>query len=390
MNEHHTIIFSVSLIFCGAALLSTAALFSRQALLVAYIALGLLLGPYCLKLIPDITLAQEFGDIGIVFLLFLLGLNLNPQDLLSMLKKTSGIILFSSLAFMILGFCIAYVFGFSIIDSVVIGTALSFSSTIIGLKLLPTTVLHHQHTGEIVISILLLQDLLAILVMLIMQLSSMQYIALKNIILTTIALPTLFTVAFLFIRFMLVPLFNKFNRMHEYIFLLAIGWCLSMAELADVFGLSYEIGGFIAGITIASGPIALYISESLKPLRDFFLILFFFSIGAGFDLSYLKQLILPTILLGIILLIMKPLIFKFLLKKYGETNKVSWEVGFRLGQASCFSILVAHLAKDLGLISNSAAQLIHATTILTFIVSSYIIVLFYPTPIAISDRLRRD
>jgi predicted Kef-type K+ transport protein len=90
------------------------------------------------------------------------------------------------------------------------------------------------------------------------------------------------------------------------------------------------------------------------------------------------------------LLIIKPWIFKFLLKKWGETTQVSWEVGFRLGQASCFSILVAHLAEECNLISSSAAQLIHATTTLTFIVSSYIIVLFYPTPIAISDRLRRD
>ena len=371
-------------------MLSTVALFTRQALLVAYIALGLLLGPYCLRLIPDITLAKEFGDIGIIFLLFLLGLNLNPQDLLNMLKKTFWIIVLSSIMFTSLGFFIAYTAGFRAMDSVIIGVALSVSSTIIGLKLLPTTVLHHQHTGEIVISILLLQDLLAILIMLFIHLGGLERIDFVHIILTIIALPTLFMVAFLFMRFILVPLFTKFGRMHEYIFLLAIGWCLSMAELGKALGVSYEIGAFIAGISVASGPIALYISESLKPLRDFFLILFFFSIGAGFDLSYLHQLFLPILFLGGALLVLKPLIFKLLLNKCGETNQVSWEVGFRLGQASCFSILVAHLAADSGLISNAAAQLIHATTTLTFIVSSYIIVLFYPTPIAISDRLRRD
>jgi Kef-type K+ transport system membrane component KefB len=371
-------------------MLSTAALFTRQALLVAYIALGLLLGPYCFKLIPDITMAKGFGDIGIIFLLFLLGLSLNPQDLLNMLKKTFWIILLSSLIFIVLGFFTAYLFGFDIDDSIIIGTALAFSSTIIGLKLLPTTVLHHQHTGELVISVLLLQDLLAILVMILIHLGSLQYIDPKHILLTVAALPILFGVAFLFMRFILVPLFTRFGRMHEYIFLLAVGWCLSMSELARVFGLSYEIGAFIAGIIIASGPIALYISESLKPLRDFFLILFFFSIGAGFNLSYLHQLFLPILSLSGLLLVIKPLVFKFLLKKWGEVSPVAWEVGFRLGQASCFSILVAHLAEDGGLISDSAAQLVHATTILTFIVSSYIIVLFYPTPIAISDRLRRD
>jgi Kef-type K+ transport system membrane component KefB len=389
MNEN-VVIFSVSLIFCGAAILSTAALLTRQALLVAYIALGVLFGPYCLKLIPNIALAQEFGDIGIVFLLFLLGLSLNPKDLLNMLKKTFWIIVFSTLIFMVFGFLIAYVFGFSVINSLVIGTALSFSSTIIGLKLLPTTVLHHQHTGEIVISILLLQDLLAILVMLLIHLGSLNYIDFVHIGLSLGALPILFGAAFLFMRFILVPLFTKFGRVHEYIFLLAIGWCLSMTELANALGLSYEIGAFIAGITIASGPIALYISESLKPLRDFFLIVFFFSIGAGFNLSYLHKLFLPIILLSVALLATKPLIFRILLKKWGETSQVSWEVGFRLGQASCFSILVGHLAEESGLINNSAAQLIHAATILTFIVSSYIVVLFYPTPIAISDRLRRD
>jgi Kef-type K+ transport system membrane component KefB len=203
-------------------------------------------------------------------------------------------------------------------------------------------------------------------------------------------MPALIVLAFVFERFVLRKLFRRFDRIREYMFLLAIAWCLSLAQLANMMGLSAEIGAFIAGVSIATSPIAVYIAESLKPVRDFFLVLFFFAIGAGFNVGYFQQVAIPAFLLAIILLLAKPWIFRILLVQVGEAKPVAWEVGVRLGQISEFSILLAYVSVQESLISQATSSLIQMVTMLTFIVSSYVVVLRYPTPVAISDKLRRD
>jgi Kef-type K+ transport system membrane component KefB len=172
--------------------------------------------------------------------------------------------------------------------------------------------------------------------------------------------------------------------------LLTIGWCLGVAELAHYIGLSSEIGAFIAGISIATSPIAQYIAEHLKPLRDFFLVLFFFSLGASFNLGLLADVILPSLLLAGLIIVIKPVIFRWLLTRSKEPNDIAWEAGFRLGQISEFSLLIAYLATASALIGTEASHLIQATAILTFIFNSYIVIFNFPNPIAISDKLRRD
>jgi Kef-type K+ transport system membrane component KefB len=205
-----------------------------------------------------------------------------------------------------------------------------------------------------------------------------------------IYLPALVGVVYLIERFVLIKLIQRFDEIHEYIFLLAIAWCLGIAELAHFVGLSHEIGAFVAGVTLASSPIALFITERLKPLRDFFLIIFFFSLGAGFNLSVINEILIPGTTLAILVLVCKPLIFAWLLRREGEKKYVSYETGFRLGQISEFSLLIAVLAVNSGFIDEKTSYLIQFATLLTFIVSSYIIVMRYPTPISVRARLRRD
>ena len=160
--------------------------------------------------------------------------------------------------------------------------------------------------------------------------------------------------------------------------------------MSQALGLSLEIGAFIAGVSLANSPIAQYIAVNLKPLRDFFLILFFFSIGAGFDLGLIKEIWLGAVLLTLAVLILKPYLHAKLLITLGEPKSMSWEAGFRLGQTSEFSLLIAFIASSQGLIGVVASHVIQATAILTFLISTYIVVFRYPTPIAVSDRLRRD
>lgn len=386
----HSIEYSIFLIFTGAAILATLALFARQAMIVGYIFLGVLLGPWGFSLVSDAELIKDISNIGIIFLLYLLGLDLLPQQLWRMLGEALQITLISSVLFWLTGFAVGFMFGYPVLDAILIGSVLMFSSTILGLKLLPTTTLHHRHTGQIIISILLIQDLIAIVILLLLQGYGKGTNLLVDVLMQLAAFPLLICITYLLERYVLIKLIQKYDQIHEYIFLLAIAWCMGIAELAVGLGLSSEIGAFVAGVTLASSPIALFITERLKPLRDFFLIIFFFSLGAGFNMHTLKGTIIPAMLLAIFVIVMKPMIFSLLLTSAGNKKTISKEVGYRLGQLSEFSLLIAVLAVKSGFIGEVTSSLIQLTTLLTFIISSYIIVLSYPTPIAVSDRLRRD
>lgn len=388
--ETESLTFIFFLIYSGAAILASVALYTRQPLILAYIALGALIGPYGLGYVTNISLLEQSGHIGIIFLLFLLGLDMQPQSLVAVAKQATAVALLSSLVFFASGFAISLGFGFSTLESIIIGIAMMFSSTIISIKLLPTTVLHHKHSGELIISLLLLQDLIAISVLIILLSGSSGEFDYSKLSMALVSLPLLAGFAYLFFKYVLLKLIQRFDRIHEYIFLLAIGWCLGIAETAELLGLSAEIGAFIAGITLATSPISQYIAINLKPLRDFFLVLFFFSLGAQFDLSMLGDIAIPAILLALVMTVIKPVVFRLLLHKTQEHNTLAWSVGFRLGQNSEFSLLIAYVATSTLLIGKEASHLIQATAILTFLISTYIVIFNFPTPIAVSDKLRRD
>ena len=170
---------------------------------------------------------------------------------------------------------------------------------------------------------------------------------------------------------------------------MAVGWCLGIASLAHVLSLSWEIGAFVAGVSLATSPIAQYITENLRPLRDFFLVLFFFSVGAAIDPMLLLHVWMPTLLLALVLVAVKPPVFRALLQWRKEPREVAAEVGYRLGQASEFSLLLVFVA-GAALMSAEAAHIVQGATVLTLLLSSYFVIFRYPSPIAVSAALRRD
>jgi Kef-type K+ transport system membrane component KefB len=385
-----SLIFSIFLIFTGAAVFAALALFARQSLLVAYILLGGVAGPAGFALVRDPSVIQQIGHIGIIFLLFLLGLNLQPTQLMRMLREAVVVTAASSVMFGAVGTLIGRFAGYGLVESLIIGSVMMFSSTIIGLKLLPTTALHHRHVGQVMISILLLQDILAIAILMALEAFSRPEMQWTQLIAFVLAVPLLALIAALAERHLLLRLMQRFDTIQEYVFLTSIGWCLGMAQLGHTLGLSYEIGAFVAGVTLASSPIALFIAESFKPLRDFFLVMFFFSLGASFDIRILPDVLVPATVLASVILVLKPLVFTRLLVSSGETASLAREVGVRLGQVSEFSLMIAVLALDARAIGARASYLIQTSTLMTFIVSSYLIMLRYPSPIAVSAKLRKD
>ncbi len=377
-------------IFTGGAIIATLALFGRQPLIIAYVVLGILIGPAGLELIQDGQIVKDAAEIGIIFLLYLLGLSLVPQKLGQMLSEALVLTGLSCLAAFVLGISAGLLLQLPLTDTLILATALMFSSTILGLKLLPTTALHHRHAGEIIISVLLLQDLLAIIALTVLRSMGNEDQTSLAILGQLAALPLLIGIAWGLGRYLMPLLLQRFDRFQEYLFLLALGWGLGLAELAHYLGLSYETGAFIAGVSLATSPISLLIVESLKPLRDFFLVIFFVALGAGLPLDQIQHLILPAVLLALAVLVLKPLVFQYLMQREGEEPGLSREISVRLGQISEFSLLIAVVALDSGLILESTGTLLQLTTLICFALSSYWIVARYPTPVAMSENLRRD
>lgn len=386
--EH--LVLEMAVIFGGASLLGTLFVWLKQPIILAYIGLGMLIGPQGLNVVMDDGHIEAISTMGIILLMFLLGLHLHPRNLLKQLKQTALVtfLCLSAVGAMICA-VLALLFGFPLIEALIAGLSLAFSSTVLSLKLIPTTTLHHKRTGEVMISILLFEDILAILTILILYSSN------GGAHIEALLLP-LKTCAFAlgawsFVRYILLPLMGRFDIISEYIFLVSLGWCLTAAQLAESFGLSHEIGAFIAGVSIATSPISLIIAEGLKPLREFFLILFFFSVGAQFEPMLKSHLLMAILLTSAIVLIAKPILFKYLLKHLaGERNDNAAEMGLRLGQSSEFSLLLAYGAMTAGRIQQETALLIEGAAILTFIVSTYLVVFRLPTPISPSNELRSD
>jgi Kef-type K+ transport system membrane component KefB len=238
-------------------------------------------------------------------------------------------------------------------------------------------------------SVLLLQDIIAIIVLLLISGGSAERM-LPTFVVLVLKLVMLTLLAFTGVRFMIIPLLRKFGTIQEYFFLVALAWCLLVTEVAHALGLSYEMGAFIGGISVASSQLALVIAEHLKPLREFFLILFFFSIGAKLEIPIPPLILFASLLLGAFLVFFKAYIFRRAFKESGESDNLSQELGIRLGQSSEFSLLIAFSGLSAGVLSLDAAIFIKVTTLVTFVASTYWVVLKYPTPVSSGPKLRQD
>ena len=362
------ILLELTVIVVSAGVLGTLFLYLRQPIVVAYIVIGFALGPGGL-VIKETDHLEQIAHIGVILLLFLIGLNLQPQKLLHLFRKTAILTLSTSLMFGLLSAVFSLMIGFQLTAALIFGAAMMFSSTVISLKLVPTTTLHHKRTGEVMTGVLLFQDLIAILLILLLSGStdSAWLPAFTKMLITFTAWAL---IAFLGVRFIMVPLLMRFDQVQEYTFVATLGWCLLGAEGAHLLGLSHEIGAFIFGLSIGSCPVALAIAERLKSLREFFLILFFFAIGARLNLAMEPGILIAITLFGIALVPIKSGLFRFAFQRCGATKKAAKELSVRLSQASEFSLLLVLAATGGGWINPEEAMLIQRATLITFILST--------------------
>ncbi len=386
--ENYFLAISIVVICC--AVLAWVASCTKQPIILAYFLCGVILGPGVLNVLAGMDgFLEQVSRIGVTLLLFLAGLVLHPSRLHKFVKPAAIVTIGSCLVTWGLAFMFLRAWGHAAIDCNIGALALMFSSTILVVKLLPTTTLHQKRMGSICIAILIAEDLIAVALLLFMGPKTgngaWHYMAVLPL-----TLILFIAVAVVCEQFVLRWMMRRSDQYGEVLVMLCLAWCLGLAVLAEHIGLSFEVGAFVAGVTMARGKIALVLSEELKPLRDFFLMFFFFVLGARFDLLSLKINWLPGLILAALIVLLRPIYIRWLFRLTGEADDFSKETGMRLGPASEFALIVVAAAVAGGRMSEGVSQLVQLTTMLTMMISTYIVVMKYPTPIGVKAKLKRD
>jgi Kef-type K+ transport system membrane component KefB len=379
----HRALLDISVIVAASSLLAWLAAVLRQPIIVAYVACGILAGPSVLGLVSGTEFIDAVSQFGIILLLFHAGVVMHLGRLKQLALKAAAVTLGQTVLSMVLAAGFGLLAGLGLGQSLIMGLALTFSSTILTIKLMPTVALHHQHMGAYSIAILILQDLIAVAaLMFIGGRSHPALLLLKGVV--------IFSLSLTFERWALRPAMMLIERYRELLFLLAIGWGMGMVYLADLLGFSPEATAFIAGLALARSPLSLFLSEGLKLFRDFFLVFFFFVLGARMDLAALPSTALMAILLSAVLILSKYLGFYSLFRATGESHVFSREAGLRLSQSSEFALIMALAALRHGRIGAETSGLIQLATLITMIVSSYLVVFRLPTPLGVTKGMKQD
>jgi Kef-type K+ transport system membrane component KefB len=372
MPEQH-IFAELSLVFVIVALIAGLMRYLRQPLILGYILTGVLVGPLALDLIKSKEAFEGFSDIGIALLLFIIGLGMN----INVIRSLGKVSLFTALAIIIpvggLGHLVGYLVGLDNITAIVVGVSLFFSSTIIILKSLSDNKQLNRLHGQIAVGVIIVDDIIATLAIVFiaafgqgngLSLQDLAWMALKA-----------FSLGFLLfvVGAKVMPLFaKKFAKSQEFLFLFAIAWGFGIASLFSLAGFSPEVGALFAGVSLASVPYATEMSARLKPLRDFFVVLFFVSLGESFVFDNFWSTLLPALLLSAVVIVGKPLFVMMSLGALRYTKLTSFKAGVHLSQISEFSIVLVVVASQLGLADPRAVSIITLVALITIGVSSYL------------------
>ncbi len=348
----------------------------RQPLVIGYIISGIVAGPYVLSILSSSEQIELFSKIGITILLFIVGIGLNPLVIkefgkVSLLAGSLQIILISLVGFFVVNFL-----GFDNLTSLFIALTLTFSSTIIVLKLLADKGDINNFYGKIVIGVLLVEDIVATCILLFLStLSSSGGLSIQEI-LAALAIKALIIaiVLVIFSKYILPKIGNWFAASQELLFIASLSWGLSIAALFATMGFSIEIGALIAGVALSMSPFAYEIMSRMKPIRDFFVTMFFILLGSHLVLDGITALIVPAIILSLFVLITKPLIIMTVMSLLGYKKKIGFMASTSLSQISEFSLILATLALSYKYISQEAVTLITLVGIVTMAGSSYMII----------------
>jgi len=368
-----TIFTELTIIVAVATIIAFLMRLLRQPLIIGYILSGILVGPLVLDLIKSGEALLVFSEMGIALLLFIVGLNLTPRTIKRFGKVSIitgvGQVLFTAT----IGLGIARLLGFSYLSALYLGIALSFSSTIIILKLLSDRNDLEKLYGKISIGFLLVQDFIAVLLLFLAPLVASEDFSPHIVFLKVVFGLLILGILFLITKYIFPILHRVAGKSQELLFLFSLAWGLGLATLFKISGFSLESGALIAGISLSAMPSHEEIHARLKPLRDFFIVLFFVLLGAEMAVAGTVSLFIPAVLLSLFVLIGNPIILMIIMGLLGYRKKTSFQTGLTVAQISEFSLIVVALGVKLNHVSPEILSLATLVGIITIFGSTYMI-----------------
>ena len=380
MPFFESIFTEVAAILVVASLVGAICLWLRQPLISAFILVGVLVGPVGLDWVHAHDQVELFAELGVGVLLFVVGLKLDPTLIrtVGMVSIVTGIGQIALTA--ILGYGLARAFGLESFAAFYVAAALTFSSTIIIVKLLSDKREIDALYGRIALGILIVQDIVVVLLMLVIGAYGAEIPDVNFVLelMKVLAKGTGFLVLVgLVTRFILPVLLHSLARSSELIVLFAIAWAIGLASLGVVLGFSQEVGALVAGISLAATPYRASLAARLVTLRDFLLLFFFIDLGVHIDVAHLATAVVPAIVLSLFVLIGKPLMVIAFMGRMGYVRQTSTMTGLTLGQISEFSFILAALGLSMGHIGEETVGLITLIGLITIGFSTYMILYAY-------------
>lgn len=362
----------LSLVIVAAGVISIIMRILKQPLIMGYIITGILVGPAFLHLIREKGAFETFSEIGIALLLFIIGLELS----VTAIKRLGKPVFITALALLgvmsSIGYLLGTALGFTMIEAILTGLALFFSSTIIIAKVLSDKKQLSRLNGQLAIGVILVDDVIATFALLYVTTNTGG--SLNAVDVGFLILKGIMTAAVLvLLGAKILPKFTKFiASSQELLFIFALAWGFGIATLVHAIGFSVEVGALFAGVTLAHLPYVHQIGAKLKPLRDFFIILFFISLGESLELTNLASAIVPALILSAVTILIKPLVVMTTLGLLRYTKRTSFMTSINLSQISEFSIILIVLAHSAGMVSSQLSAVITLVAIITIATSTYL------------------
>lgn len=350
----------------------------RQPLIVSFIVVGLLAGPSVLDLVRSDAQISLLSELGIAVLLFLVGIKLDLKLIRSLgavsLLTGLGQVAFTS----IFGYLVGLALGLDSVTSLYVAVALTFSSTIIIVKLLSDKREIDSLHGQIALGFLIVQDLVVVLAMIVLSAIGVGAAdagghgggSVRLVLASGVAMVALVV---LFVRYVANPLTERLARVPELLVIFAIAMAAMFAAVGDMAGLGKEVGGLMAGVALASTPYRETIAARLAPLRDFLLLFFFIALGSALELSFLGSNVGGAIVFSLFVLIGNPLIVLVIMGALGYRKRTSFLAGLTVAQISEFSLIFVAMGVSLGHVQEDSLGLVTMVGLVTIAASTYMI-----------------
>lgn len=368
-------IYQLAIMIMLAAGLGVAARLLKQPIFLAYLATGVIIGYFGFFELEGQAIFSVFGNLGIMFLLFLIGIEINYGSL-RMVGKTALllglgqiVLTFSS------GYGLAKLLGYSSVSGIYIGLALSFASTIVVVKLLSEKKDIGSLYGKMSVGVLLVQDIVAVLTLVVLGgLSNGQPISFAPVAVALLKGISLFALMLWLGRKVLPFVFDRVARSQELLFIISLAWVFAVGALVSRLGFSLEIAGLLAGLALANSAEHFQIAGKIRSLRDFFILIFFVTLGASLVGGNFGGLWPQIVVLSLFVLFATPAIVFLMMSVFGYRKRTSFMTGLMFGQISEFSLILAAMGLRLNHIEPETASLITAVGVITIAMSSYAII----------------